>query len=34
MMHYKGPNFKKIIASLPISPIYETFVLAFAIKLL
>ncbi|EWS71999.1 RuBisCO LSMT substrate-binding protein (macronuclear) [Tetrahymena thermophila SB210] len=34
MMHYKGPDFKRIIASLPVSPIYESFVLSFAVKLL
>lgn len=33
-MHYKGPDFKRIIASLPVSPIYESFVLSFAVKLL
>jgi len=34
MMHYKGPDFKRLIASLPVSPIYESFVLSFAAKLL
>ncbi len=33
-MHYKGPDFKRIMVSLPVSPIYECFVLTFGIKLL
>ncbi|EGR30449.1 SET domain protein, partial [Ichthyophthirius multifiliis] len=34
MMHYKGPDLKRVMVSLPVSPVYECFVLSFAIRLL